>query len=336
MKKTIAAALVLVLCLFSAASALTADELAGTWHAIAVERDGIMYYVPHNNSPLDMELNKDGSGKITNSVGSPSSLDFRWSLLGNTVVIDNKPREIRDNRIIMSEKKGDVYFAKEFPPECIWPEEAPANDPSDFYGVWEMKKMRASAMPNAILTSEVLQGVLGTFAIRMYVKEDGLYYCVETDEGPLTGLNVYTVADGRLTWLGDDDTLCRAVPADSGELFLSIGDEITVMERCDDRMWFCENCILFVEGDTCGSCGAKRPGSSPEEGNTEDRTSASVDADTVLYYNSEGGEMYHLDPNCRIVHPKYLPLTEHFTWSQVNDPQYSKLRPCNVCGAPER
>ena len=46
--------------------------------------------------------------------------------------------------------------------------------------------------------------------------------------------------------------------------------------------------------------------------------------------------MVHAGLDCRIIHPRYLPLTEHFTWSQVNDPQYSNLRPCNVCGAPER
>ena len=59
-------------------------------------------------------------------------------------------------------------------------------------------------------------------------------------------------------------------------------------------------------------------------------------ADTVLYYNPAGGEKYHLDPNCPVVHWKYHPLTYHFTYGQVNDEPYSALQPCEVCGAPKR
>ena len=61
-----------------------------------------------------------------------------------------------------------------------------------------------------------------------------------------------------------------------------------------------------------------------------------VDANTMLYYNPDGGELYHLDPNCRIINQRYLPLKGHFTFSQINDSPYSGLKPCNVCGAPLR
>ena len=61
-----------------------------------------------------------------------------------------------------------------------------------------------------------------------------------------------------------------------------------------------------------------------------------VDANTVLYYNPDGGELYHLDPNCRIINSRYLPLKGHFTYGQINDSPYSELKPCNVCGAPLR
>ena len=61
-----------------------------------------------------------------------------------------------------------------------------------------------------------------------------------------------------------------------------------------------------------------------------------VDANTVLYYNPDGGSMYHLDQNCKSTHAKYLPLKGHFTFAEVNDPNYAKLSPCNVCGAPLR
>lgn len=57
---------------------------------------------------------------------------------------------------------------------------------------------------------------------------------------------------------------------------------------------------------------------------------------TRLYYQPEGGEYYHLDPNCRRVHPRFLPLEHSFTWAEVNDEAYRGLKPCQVCGAPQR
>ena len=61
-----------------------------------------------------------------------------------------------------------------------------------------------------------------------------------------------------------------------------------------------------------------------------------VYSDTKLYYNPKGGEYYHLDPNCKIINPKFLPLGGTFTYSQINDDPFDKLKPCNVCGAPLR
>ena len=61
-----------------------------------------------------------------------------------------------------------------------------------------------------------------------------------------------------------------------------------------------------------------------------------ADGATVLYYNPDGGTKYHLDPNCKSTHEKYLPMKGHFKYSEVNDPKYANLSPCNVCGAPLR
>ena len=61
-----------------------------------------------------------------------------------------------------------------------------------------------------------------------------------------------------------------------------------------------------------------------------------VYSNTVLYYNPKNGEYYHLDPNCKIINPKFLPLAGSFTFSQIDDEPYNKLKPCNVCGAPLR
>lgn len=56
----------------------------------------------------------------------------------------------------------------------------------------------------------------------------------------------------------------------------------------------------------------------------------------VLYYNPNGGIMYHVDMNCRSTHSKYLPFKGSFTWAQINESPYAQLYPCRVCGAPAR
>lgn len=61
-----------------------------------------------------------------------------------------------------------------------------------------------------------------------------------------------------------------------------------------------------------------------------------VDGNTVLYYNPDGGKLYHSDPNCISLHAKYLPLKGKFTYSEINSGKYAELEPCNVCGAPLR
>lgn len=54
---------------------------------------------------------------------------------------------------------------------------------------------------------------------------------------------------------------------------------------------------------------------------------------TVLYYNANGGVMYHLDPDCPDVGAKYKPMTS-FMYIDLDKAPYSSLRPCTRCGAP--
>lgn len=61
-----------------------------------------------------------------------------------------------------------------------------------------------------------------------------------------------------------------------------------------------------------------------------------VSGDTVLYFNPDGGSKYHLDPNCKSTHQKFLPLKGKFKYKDVNKDEYKKLSPCNVCAAPLR
>ena len=54
---------------------------------------------------------------------------------------------------------------------------------------------------------------------------------------------------------------------------------------------------------------------------------------TILYYNANGGSMYHLDPDCPSVGKKYKPMSQ-FMFTQLGEAPYNALRPCNQCGAP--
>ncbi len=54
---------------------------------------------------------------------------------------------------------------------------------------------------------------------------------------------------------------------------------------------------------------------------------------TVLYYNANGGSMYHLDPDCPSVGKKYKPMAS-FMFVDLDQAPYNALRPCNQCGAP--
>ena len=61
-----------------------------------------------------------------------------------------------------------------------------------------------------------------------------------------------------------------------------------------------------------------------------------TNANTVLYYNTNGGEFYHRDQNCKRINERYLPLQGHFTYAELDKEPYSKLKPCAICGAPSR
>ncbi len=55
--------------------------------------------------------------------------------------------------------------------------------------------------------------------------------------------------------------------------------------------------------------------------------------ETILYYNANGGEKYHLDPDCPDVGSQYKPMSQ-FMFTQLGQAPYSELIPCNRCGAP--
>ena len=58
-------------------------------------------------------------------------------------------------------------------------------------------------------------------------------------------------------------------------------------------------------------------------------------ASTPMYYNPDGGTMYHTDANCQSVRSRYLPLTA-ITYGDLSRYPFTALKPCGSCQAPER
>ena len=58
-------------------------------------------------------------------------------------------------------------------------------------------------------------------------------------------------------------------------------------------------------------------------------------ANTLLYYNEDGGKRYHAKPDCSSVDQKYIPLTS-FYYADLNTKKFKALTPCSVCSAPAR
>ena len=58
-------------------------------------------------------------------------------------------------------------------------------------------------------------------------------------------------------------------------------------------------------------------------------------ADTAMYYNPDGGKMYHTDANCSSVKSRYLPMTG-ITYGELARYPLTGLTPCSACEAPAR
>ena len=73
------------------------------------------------------------------------------------------------------------------------------------------------------------------------------------------------------------------------------------------------------------------PNITPEVKRTEEPP---TDPNTMLYYNPDGGKLYHLDPNCKSANPKNLPFKGSFRYSQLGE--HPDLNRCTQCRAPLR
>lgn len=99
-----------------------------------------------------------------------------------------------------------------------------------------------------------------------------------------------------------------------------------VMVLENDGLWYVDLTNLATNGMPEATLVPELTSDSPAE----------ITGETNLYYIPDGGTRYHLDPNCKSVSAKLIPLQDSFRYSEVNDPQYQFLKPCPVCGAPER
>lgn len=80
----------------------------------------------------------------------------------------------------------------------------------------------------------------------------------------------------------------------------------------------------------------QQPTTGTIESAVQQQTMAGVRSDTILYYNQDGGEFYHIDPNCSSIGEKYRPLTAMFYYRDVSNDTFKNLKTCPVCKAPAR
>ena len=104
-----------------------------------------------------------------------------------------------------------------------------------------------------------------------------------------------------------------------------------ILKKEEDGLWYVEpTSLLSIEYVSNPAAPEPELTEAPTETPEEDT------GEIVLYYHPDGGSYYHLDENCRLVNPKFLPLQGMFTAAELNDEAYRNLKPCPVCGAPAR
>ena len=103
----------------------------------------------------------------------------------------------------------------------------------------------------------------------------------------------------------------------------------TVVMKKEDGIWYVDPKSLATN---------ERESATPAAANTTPTQAPLTTAypGMTLYYIPNGGSYYHIDDHCPSAAAANLPFKGSFTWEQRNDEPYSKLTPCNRCGAPLR
>ncbi len=99
-----------------------------------------------------------------------------------------------------------------------------------------------------------------------------------------------------------------------------------LMKKESDGLWYIDPASL----NNCELADDSYPTPEPTE------TPAGLNDGTLLYYFPGGGSYYHLDPYCKRVNEKYLPLEGCFTYGELKEGQHIELVPCVICHAPLR
>lgn len=106
-------------------------------------------------------------------------------------------------------------------------------------------------------------------------------------------------------------------------------DAIALME---DGAWYVDPDSLSSGVLVPSATATPDPNATPTPAPT-DTPEPTTNPKTKLYYNKDGGSYYHADKECSSVNKKFLPLAS-FTFGDLDESPYNKLKPCEECGAP--
>ena len=113
--------------------------------------------------------------------------------------------------------------------------------------------------------------------------------------------------------------------------------QYNVLMRKENGVWYVDPTTFSTNIPVTATPDPEEEASQPQEEEVPAETQPSgTDPSTVLFYNTDGGKLYHADANCADVGKKYRPLKGIFYYSALGDAAYSKLTPCSTCKAPAR
>ena len=215
------------------------------------------------------------------------------------------------------ERRGIQYGDESIPsmPEAAGEDEIVLRRMGDFFAAWyefNMDDMLSLCLPEWKAETGNPRPAL----FQLLLNRTPLYYIVEYVSGD---------ADGDVRTVQVSSEMDRNNGRDPVRYRMRIR-----MRKSADGLWDVDPRSL-QEAETLTDWIPVLP--TPEPAEEEEKA---ISGSTLLYYVPEGGQYYHLDPDCKTVNPKFLPMEGCFTYAEVNDEPYRDRMPCQVCGAPPR
>ncbi len=109
-----------------------------------------------------------------------------------------------------------------------------------------------------------------------------------------------------------------------------------IMRKVNDVWYVDPNSLDGVKVDEAAEAAAKAQNQMIASTIAPTATPGPAGSSLTVYYNVHGGKYYHLSPTCDAVDSSYWPLTGVIPFELINSKEYSKLIPCQKCGAPAR